>query len=226
MKEIIAAYQDGASELGLSRQYGVSRGTISKRLLAAGIPRRGTSQAGIVRASKMTPEQRKAQAASANRAARMRSIPTIQKYRHALHVETHPVNQGSGEHLLRKFLQERGISAMPQRAIGPYNVDLAVTPVAMEVLGGGWHSMKTTHAERTPYILDQGWHLVMVWDYEGRSALGPKSADYLVSFLEEVRGNPPGTCQYRVISGQGEVLAACGREDNEFPLVPPPRGRL
>jgi hypothetical protein len=124
------------------------------------------------------------------------------------------------------MLAERGIDSIAQRAIGVYNVDLAALPVAVEVLGGGWHSIKTVHAERTPYILDEGWHLVMVWDYEGRSSLGPGAADYVVAFLDEVRRNPPATCQYRVISGQGKLLAACGREDNEFPLVPPPRGRL
>lgn len=66
----------------------------------------------------------------------------------------------------------------------------------------------------------------MVWDYEGRSAIGQGAAEYLVSFTEEVRRNPPATSQYRVITGKGELLAARGREDNEFPLVPPPRGRI
>lgn len=99
-------------------------------------------------------------------------------------------------------------------------------PVAVEVLGGGWHGVKARHAERTPYILDAGWHLVMIWDHEGSSALSAGAADYLVSFAEEVRRNPPATCQYRVISGNGQLLAACGREDNEFPLVPPSRGGI
>jgi hypothetical protein len=64
----------------------------------------------------------------------------------------------------------------------------------------------------------------MVWDYEGVSDLGPGAAEYIVTFLDEVRRNPPATCQYRVITGQGQVLAACGSESGEFPLIPPPRG--
>lgn len=224
--KIVDAYESGASEYALSRQYEVSRYVIRKRLVDAGVKIRRPSEAGKVRAAKMTPEQRKAQAAGAKRANRLRTSTQIDKFRRALTNEARGEAQSIGEERLKVMLEERGYTPTPQRAIGIYNVDLAILPVAVEVLGGGWHSMKSTHAERTPQILDAGWHLVMVWDHEGRSALGPGAADYLVAFVEEVRRNPPATCQYRVITGQGEVLAACGREDDEFTLVPPPRGRI
>src|SRR5690606_34733996 len=113
----------------------------------------------------------------------------------------------------------------PQKAIGKYNVDFAVAPVAMEVLGGGWHLAKRHHAVRTPQILDAGWHLVFIWDHEGRSALTAGAADYVVTFLKQVRRNPPAVGQYRVISGDGQLLSTGSRDDDEFPLVPPPRGR-
>jgi very-short-patch-repair endonuclease len=132
-----------------------------------------------------------------------------------------------GEMLLGEALSDRGLLVVPQKAIGKYNVDLAVAPVAVEVLGGGWHSSKRSHATRTPEILDAGWHLVFVWNYEGVSALvADAAADYLVAFLEEVRRNPPAVSQYRVITGSGQLLAARSADDDEFPLVPPPRGRL
>jgi very-short-patch-repair endonuclease len=223
---IVSAYLSGASEFGLAQQYGVSRGPITRILTEAGVERRGMSEAGLVRTAQQTPEQRRAQVVDANRAARMRRIGEIEKYRRALTVEREGRPGSAGEVRLRRMLRERGEDPTVERAVGPYNVDLAVLPVAMEVLGGGFHGVKERHAERTPYILDAGWHLVMVWNYEGRSSLGPGAADYLVAFLEETRRNPPATCQYRVITGQGELLAACGRESDEFPLVPPPRGRL
>lgn len=225
-EEIVSAYLAGASEYGLSQQYGVSRGPISRILTQAGVERRGMSKAGVVRNQRMTVRERRRQSAAANRAARSHEMPDVMKRRAALTREASGRFESSGEETLSQMLLERGLETIPQRAIGPYNVDLALAPIAVEVLGGGWHSVKPVHAERTPYILDEGWHLVMVWDHEGRSALGPSAADYLVSFAEEIRRNPPATCQYRVISGQGEVLAACGREDNEFSLVPPPRGGL
>lgn len=218
-------YESGTSVLELSSRYGVSRYTITEILRKAGVDRRGRSEAGRVRNQRASAEERKAQTASANRAARLRKVPQIQKLRHALQVESRAEHDSTGEEFLNLLLRGKGQQPIPQRAIGVYNVDLAMLPVAVEVLGGGWHAVKSVHAERTPYILDEGWHLVMVWDYQGRSALGPGAAEYLVAFLEEVRRNPPATCQYRVITGQGEVLSARGREDNEFPLVPPPRGR-
>lgn len=224
--QIAAAYSSGTSELALARQYGVARNVIATRLIEAGVERRQPSEAGALRAEQMTPAERRAQTAAANRAARMRRTPQIDKFRTALTRERRGEFDSDGERTLANMLSDLTVSVTPQRAIGPYNVDLAIPPVAVEVLGGGWHALKTAHAERTPYILDEGWHLVMVWDYEGRSTLGPGAAEYVVAFAEQVRWNPPATCQYRVITGQGEVLTACGREDNQFPLVPPPRGGL
>lgn len=225
-EKIVAAYLAGASEYALSQEYGISRGPIARCLTEAGIERRSMSAAGEVRATQMSPVERKRQAAEANRASRRRRVPQIDKLRRALTLEHRGNRTSAGEQAMAEMLAARGMRVTAQRAVGVYNVDLAAAPVAVEVLGGGWHSIKSSHAERTPYILDEGWHLVMVWDYEGRSALGPGAADYVVAFAEQVRRNPPTTCQYRVITGQGESLAACGREDNEFPLVPPPRGSL
>jgi very-short-patch-repair endonuclease len=225
MDAISAAYLAGASEYALGRQYGVSRNVIQRRLAQLGIERRTPSAAGLVRAKQMTAEQRRGQAKAANAAARKRRVPEIDKLRHALSIERTGASQSRGEDRFAEMLTDRNVSFTQQRAIGIHNVDFAVLPVAVEILGGGWHAIKTCHAERTPDILDRGWHLFMVWDYEGSSALGTGAADYLVSFLEEIGRNPPATCQYRVVSGQGELLAARGREDNEFPLVPPPRGR-
>ena len=223
--QIFAAYKAGASELALARQYGVSRNVISKRLTEAGVRRRGPSEAGVARYARMTVQERRTQVAAANRAARLRRSPQIERYRTSLARELRGRHGSTGEAELAIMLQDRGLSSIPQRSIGVYNVDLAILPVAVEVLGGGWHSIKAVHGERSPYILDEGWHLLMVWDYEGRSALGPGAADYIVAFVEQVRRQPPATCQYRVISGDGQLLAARGREDDKFPLVRPPRGR-
>lgn len=221
--QVVRQYVSGASEYALARQYGVSRGPIARILAESGITRRGMSDAGLIRNARLSPDERKRQVAAANRAARARRVPQIEKSRNALRAEAAGLHDSEGERVLAEMLRERGLAPVAQRAVGPYNVDLAVLPVAVEVLGGGWHALKSAHSERSPYILDDGWHLVMVWDYEGRSALGPGAADYLVAFVDEVRRNPPATCQYRVITGQGQVLAASGREDNEFPLEPPPR---
>lgn len=223
---VVRAYLAGASEYAIAREHGVSRGPIARVLREAGVERRGCSEAGLIRNAQLTSEERKAQVFAANVASRGRRMKETDKVRRALHNELSESHQSAGEQLLGAMLREQGLNPVPQRAIGVCNVDLAINPVAVEVLGGGWHASKAIHALRIPYILDHGWNLVMVWDHEGRSALSSGAAEYLVSFTEEVRRNPPATCQYRVISGDGELLAARGREDDQFPVVPPPRSRL
>lgn len=224
--EIAAAYTAGESELSLSSRYGVGRGVIRRSLKEAGVEVRTMSQAGKVRAAKMSPEARAAQAAAAHEAVRgTKQSPELLE-RRALLREQRGGYDSEGETQLAQWLSEQGLQPVPQKAIGKYNVDIAVAPVAVEVLGGGWHLEKRHHATRTPQILDAGWHLTFVWNHEGGSALTEGAADYVVAFLDEVRRNPPPVGQYRVISGSGKILATGSREDDKFPLVPPPRSRL
>jgi very-short-patch-repair endonuclease len=191
------------------------------------VPIRDMATAGLSRAAKMTAEERLRQAAAAHAAVRGTSQSEELLVRRALAKQRKGRYDSPGEMLLGEALSDRGLIVVPQKAIGKYNVDLAVAPVAVEVLGGGWHSTKRSHATRTPEILNAGWHLVFVWNHEGSSALSVNAAtDYVVAFLQEVRRNPPTVGQYRVISGSGQLLAAGSAEDDEFPLVPPPRGRL
>lgn len=222
--EVVSAYMAGTSEYALAQQYGVSRNVIARRLAEAGIQRRSHSKAGQVRAAQMSPEQRAAQAAAAHDAVRgtKQSLETLE--RRAMLREQRGGYDSEGERQLAEWLAQRGLSPLPQKAIGKYNVDIAVSPIAVEVLGGGWHLEKRHHATRTPQILNAGWHLAFVWNHEGDSALTEGAADYVVSFLDEIRREPPTVGQYRVISGDGQLLAAGGCEDDKFPLVPPPRG--
>lgn len=223
---IVSAYMAGASEYGLSREHQVSRGTIARVLRDAKIERRGMSDAQKTLNAQRSDVDKRSQVQAAHKAARLRRVPEIQKLRHALTIEQAGRSGSEAERSLLEMLEAKGQCVGVERAVGPYNVDLSLLPVAVEVLGGGFHGVKARHRERTPYILDAGWHLVMVWAYEGASALGEGAAEYLVTFVDEVRRHPPATSQYRVISGQGKLLAARSREDNEFPLEPPPRGRL
>lgn len=223
-----AAYAQGESEYSIARRLNVSRHVVRRQLTALGVQIRSHSEAGLLRAAQMTPEQRAVQASQAHEATRGRVVPLTEKIRRAETNERRghcASGTSDGERRMIRWLRERGEIPVPEKAVGPYNVDMAVHPVAVEVLGGGWHFYKRHHAVRTPYILDAGWHLVFVWNHEGRSALTPASADYVVAFAQEMRREPPAVSQYRVIAGNGEALSAGSREDNEFTLVPPPRGR-
>lgn len=224
--EIVEAYVRGESECSLSSRYGVSRAVIAKRLDGEGVQRRSHSDAGLMRAAQMTPEQRSAQAAAAHKA--VRGVPLTDEHLNAQAAGRERVGRigSDGERFLLDQLLQRGLEPIPQKAIGRYNVDFALPPVAVEVLGGGWHAAKQGHARRTPDILDAGWHLLFVWNHEGDSAITERAADYVVAFLDEIRREPPTVGQYRVISGSGQLLSAGSADDGQFALVPPPRGSV
>jgi very-short-patch-repair endonuclease len=224
--EIVEAYRGGESEYSIARRLSVSRAVIGKRLDEQGVQRRSMSAAGKTRAASLTPEQRAGQAAAAHAAVRGTKVPLDRLVASAASREQKGRIGSDGEQFLFDRLVERGLQPIPQKAIGKYNVDLAVPPIAVEVLGGGWHATKQSHAHRTPEILNAGWHLLFVWDHEGDSAISVQAADYLVSWLQEVGGKPPTRGEYRVISGGGKFLAAGGPDDDQFTLVPPPRGSL
>lgn len=221
---IVAAYLAGESEYALAQRLDVSRPVIRKRLVDAGVTIRRPSEAGIVRAGKMTKAQRATQAAAAQRAARRREVSEAELLTRARARERDGKFGSEGELFLAHLLESRDLLPVPQKAIGKYNIDMAAAEsVAVEVLGGNWHSAKRTHAIRTPQILNAGWHLIMVWNQKGTGPITAGAAEYIATFAEQVRWQPTMTRQYRVVTGDGEVLAARCADDDEFPLIPPSR---
>jgi DNA-binding transcriptional ArsR family regulator len=219
-------YRAGESVLALAEAFDVSRSIVRRHLEAEGVELRSHGAAGLVRAARECPQWRRDQLAAARAAAgKYPRDAEAASTRRAITRENLAAQTGRGEILMHAWLLERGLPVVAQKAVGKYNVDLAVTPVAVEILGGGWHAAKASHGVRTPYILNQGWNLAMVWNYEGRSALTEHAADSVVAYLQEVRRDPAATGQYRVISGDGETLATGSVDGDEYALVPPPRSR-
>lgn len=218
------AYLSGESEYAISKRLGISRATIRERLRQADVAVRNSSQAGLLRASKMPATQRAQQVAAAHQAKRGKPATLADLETRARTRERDGKFGSEGERFLAYLLEERGLRPIPQKAVGKYNVDFAVGPVAVEVLGGNWHATKRTHATRTPHILNAGWNLVFVWNAKTYSPITSGAADHIVAVCEEMDWQPPAVCQYRVISGSGQLLAAGSANSGAFTLVPPPRG--
>lgn len=222
-KEIIDQYNTGASEYTLSIQYGVSRGTITRVLRDSGVERRGCSDAGLVRAAKMSPEERQAQTAAAHIAATGRTATWEERALRAATVEKKPPAMSRHEYQFADWLGERHATYTREKAVGIYNVDFAVGSVAVEILGGEWHAYKATrHASRTPYILDQGWTMVFLWS-TANCPMTPAVADYVVAVVDEVRRNPALIGEYRVVRGDGYLIASGRANDDEFAGIPSAR---
>jgi very-short-patch-repair endonuclease len=222
---IVRRYQAGESVLAIARDLDVSRQAVERRLLAAGIEQRDSSAAGAMRASRMTREDRRRQAAAANAAVRGVPQPEERLVKAALTRQANPPRMSRHEQKLARWLRERHVAYVREHAVGRYNVDFTIGPVAVEVLGGEWHStrVKTViHGRRTPYLLDSGWALAFVWA-TSNYPLTAAVVDYLIAYADEARRKPTVLGEYRVIRGDAKLLTRGRREDYERTGIVPAR---
>jgi len=220
-EEIAARYAAGESENALANAYGISRSSIQIRLETAGVERRNQTEANRLLAENTPQGEHLRRIAIAQEATRGGTHSEEHRCKLAKTNERRRNKTSQAELLVIKWLTERGLTTIPQKAIGRYNVDIGAAPIAVEILGGSWHATKSIHPKRSRYILDRGWHLVFIWTHALRSPLQPAVADYIIALVNEFRSNPPSTGQYRVIRGDGKLLAiGSANEDNITPVVP------
>lgn len=183
-QEMLNAYNTGESVLAMSQRLNISRGSLTKRLRVAGVDLRGVERNG-----------------HNSFAARARSALTSEMSR-AL--------DSPKEHVLLDALRQRGADPIPQRAVGPYNIDIAVLPVAVEVLGSDWHNTPTKREslrKRTKYLLNHGWSVVYVV-IRSRGVMSDKVPDKVISLIEIARRDPTTVGQYWVLGCNGKPSSA------------------
>jgi very-short-patch-repair endonuclease len=219
--EVAQAYLAGEAEWSIAKRLGVSRPLITRRLKEAGVTRRTLSEITTMQMAGLSEDERRAQVAGANRAARGRKASIDERMKRASTKEVAPAPPSPHEAVLAELLTSRGVRFTREKAEGIYNIDFAVGPVAVEVLGGNWHAAKTRHRTRTPYILNAGWAMLFVW-----SPMLDGAADYVVAFAEQVGRDPSRIGEYRVIAGGGELLATGRCDGDDFPGIPTPKGDL
>lgn len=214
--EIVRRYLAGESELALSRAFGIARGSarhgIRKRLLDAGIQPRNMSQALRNRLAKLTSEERKA--ISENGVSAIRGKPQSEEVlaKAARGVEERQVNRSPYELDLCNRLAARGIRYEPTKAIGRFNVDIAIpdSRVAVEIFGGSWHTTGRHAARfrrRCDYLLQRGWLPVIVWVgliNHQTYPLTDQAVDYIISVCQVRKGMNREVALF----GTGEIIPA------------------
>ena len=222
--DISARYLSGESENGIAVSLGVSRGTVRRRLVHDGVVLRDITEANRLMVGQRSPEENLANTQAAHAAKRGKANSYEMRCQAAVTREQRQTHTSASELLMKRWLEDRGVDSIAQKAIGPYNADLAIHPIAVEINGGGWHAYshhRKRAPERTRYILDEGWNLLFVWVDLIRYPLTEAVADYIVSFVEEARRDPTLRGQYRVIRGNGQLQPTSGSDLNEVALVPP-----
>ena len=225
---IVERYVGGESVNAIARSYGISRRAVDRRLDVAGVTRRDRVEANRLMMATRTPEENVANVQAAHEAVRGRTRPIEERAKGAATRERLQTHTSEHEVALVAALRARGLDVTPQKAIGPYNVDLATGTIAVEVFGGGWHAYGV-HRKRTPerlrYILDQGWNLVIVWASRERWPIGPGACDYVAAFAEEAGRNPAIRGEYRVIWGDGKVAPIGSVKVDDLARKPSRSGR-
>ena len=223
IENLIDAYRDGESMKTISDRIGISRQVIIGRFAERGIHLRGRSEAESLKWSQMSIEHRRSQVAAAHEATRNVPISLEARFARARAVERRAVIKSINEFNLIIMLRERGIEVIPQQAIGPYNCDIGAAPVAVEIFGGNWH-WSGRHMQRTPdrfhYILNAGWNTLVVKIETRRYPLVIEAADYVAAYIERIRRDPTGRCEYRVIRGAGETITSGSVDDDEITIIP------
>ena len=220
---LVARYLAGESEKALAEAFGVSRTAIRPRLLSAGVQPRGRSEGMYARMARTSPEERSRLADAAHDAVRGKAKTDDFLRERALGVERAGADWGNAsaaEAMFGRMLCDAGHAVIHQKAVGPYNVDLATGSVAVEVLGGGWHRSKL-HGERLRYILDAGWDVVYIWVEARRFPLAGGAAEYVIAHLEFRDRNPAAPRCYRVVRGGGEFIAKGGADGDDLPDILP-----
>jgi very-short-patch-repair endonuclease len=141
--------------------------------------------------------------------------------RRALGIEHARSNTSPYEIELLAMLSTQKLTLIPQKAIGPYNVDIAANSVAVECLGGGWHRTKR-HGHRLRYLLNSGWDVLYIWI---RPTIGipltQHATEDIISFTEFRDRNPTAPSRYRVIRGSGEFITEGNLNSNDIPDIIP-----
>lgn len=224
---VVDRYLAGESELSIATSLGVSRPAIRRKLVAEGVSIRDRSAAGRARASRMSPAERAAQASAAHDAVRGKPLPLSSKLARAATIERQAVagikRRSAGEIRLGEWLTDAGLHFIPEKAVGVYNLDFGIHPVAVELFGGAWHGYgyhAGAHGKRTKHILGEGWSIIFVWSTKD-IPLNRRGGEKIVSLVKKLRRNPPSPGEYWVIRGDGEVVAQGRADGNDIPVILP-----
>jgi len=215
--DVIRRYVAGESELSIARSYGANRESIQRRLRKAGVTRRSGSEANLLRMGRMTADERRANAAAANAAARNRVVSDAERARRAQTVYDSGTTRWVSpyEVQLTGMLQQRGVECKPQFPVGKYNIDIACGSVAVEVhRHSGQPHRRPILRERIEYLINNGWSVMYVWisPYPASTfgTVTDDCADKVAAFVKESNRDPSARGQYRVVRGSGDDVPVGG----------------
>jgi hypothetical protein len=194
---LVADFLSGGSVLAVARKHGCARATVKQALLRACVAPRTGSQANSNRFATATAAERKAITGAANAAVRGTKKAEAHKLCiAATRARTLGVRLGKGEQELLAALAD--FAPIPQFQIGPYNVDLLVGAVAVEVRQDTSRaSLRPGGSERLEYIRDRGYPLLYVQFRHVEAMV--LCLDHIIADINTLGRLPSGRGEYRMV---------------------------
>lgn len=215
------AHERGESVLALSRRFDIARVAIVDRINAAGGSVRNRSEGMRLRMQQATPEERKHLAASAHAARRGQTdspntlVKRAQKKSRLI---------GHGEIALAGALREAGIRHEPQRAVGKYNLDIAVgNNIAVEVVTqGNFKPALPRFSQRIEYLREQGWCVIAITFRHDCVDAMIGNLNQIVAFIQRASRSPAMRRKNWVIRCRAERFARIRNDLGQITTVAVP----
>lgn len=165
-RDLYRRYKSGQSENFLSNHFNVCRNVIRRYLREGHINIRSQIEANRLMMSKRTPEENAKNTIAAHAAIKGTRHSEEHCIKHAQTVERMVLHTSVNEDVAYGLLVARGFTVTRQKAIGRYNVDLAVHEgtIAVEICGGGYSlaTLRRTR-KRLDYIINSGWCPILIY---------------------------------------------------------------
>lgn len=218
IQDIAHRYVSGEPEYKIAKSLGVGRNVIKRRLEMAGIRRRTGGEVGKLVWQRRSPAERQRFMAATHAASRGIKQTEERRCKVAITREWEQVGIERGENILGEKLRNFGLTITFQKAIGRYNVDIAIHEgsIAVEIFGGNFHSSGRHAArfrKRCDYLLNHGWLPVIIW-VTRHFPLELEAIEYLISLSERRSSGESFGRQEHVIRGDGYIATGKSNPDN------------
>jgi transposase len=200
--EILNAYNGGESINSISNRTGISRPAITRAVTRLRGTLRTQSEQEVIKWRGMTAEQRSAQVAPAHAAAKVAMIgfrPSESVYLAGARERAKSKRMTRYEVWICDYLISLGLEVIPQKQVGPYNVDFAINgfPVAVEVMRGvGGRKHRPRIQKRMEHLFSGGWAVVFIYLSQCAANDLSRIDKHLVPIVDQARRGEPiaGKC--------------------------------
>lgn len=221
-QDVIDMYESGMSAYEVADHFGVSEGVIRYRLRLWGEHIRDYGESTTVRFDRMTEAERIEHGRLTSEALKGKTHSYEHRCALAKAREINITHVGRGEKQVGQILSDHGFNITPQKAVGKYNVDIAINKhrIAVEVFTGmSWLTSSGKRcSEKFKYLVNSGWKPVIVCFSNGQPEV-VKIKNNLIACLDILCLDRPTVCHYPVIWCKRKSVATVYADVEDWPAV-------